>query len=132
MNTTIKTQKMTRRHALVVLGAGVSSVGALLTQSGCKQDAPAEKKPATTAAPQKPAEQGTNCSAQGGIDEQSKTMRRTLQYLEKSNKAGQNCASCSQYIAAAPNASCGGCKLFTGPVNPNGNCLSFAAVKPAG
>lgn len=65
---------------------------------------------------------GGGCNT--AVDEQSKTMRKTLQYKEVGDAAKQ-CKACAQYNDKAF-AECGGCKLFTGPVKPEGSCLSFA------
>jgi len=59
------------------------------------------------------------------VDEASKTMRKTLQYKKEATDPAKRCSSCAQYDAGKY-GECGGCKLFTGPVRPNGGCLSFA------
>jgi hypothetical protein len=66
-----------------------------------------------------------------GIDAQSKQMRKTLQYVSKSPKEGKQCNNCMQWIKPKAGEKCGGCKLFSGPVNPNGYCLSYAPMKKA-
>ena len=57
-------------------------------------------------------------------------MRTTLQYVEKSPHADKMCKGCAQYDATKHNP-CGGCKLFAGPVQPGGHCLSFAPMAPS-
>ncbi|MEQ9500427.1 MAG: high-potential iron-sulfur protein [Deltaproteobacteria bacterium] len=122
---------MTRRHALRVIGAGVG-VGASAVLVACKSEA---EKPATTkkaAAPKKaaPPKKSASCNSVGPIDDKSKNMRKTLQYVEKSTKPGKNCANCAQWLGDKfPDSKCGGCKLFSGGVNPEGNCLSHAPMK---
>ena len=37
-----------------------------------------------------------------------------------------NCANCAQYVEGQY-GDCGGCNLFSGPVQPQGHCLSWAA-----
>jgi hypothetical protein len=66
-----------------------------------------------------------NCKDKAPIDEASKGLRRALQYKEKSAEAGKNCLGCAQYNVGTY-GDCGGCKLFTGAVNPGGHCLSYA------
>ena len=141
---------VTRRKALQVLGVGVIAPSIL---SACQQktEAPMAKKeekkggPATAKAEEKKAEEKTamaeggdkakaggelNCNDPSYYDAQSAQMRKTLQYVEKSEKEGKYCNNCMQYLAKAENGKgpdgCGGCKLFTGPVNPKGYCLSYA------
>ena len=74
---------------------------------------------------------GASCQSKEPLDDTSRTMRRTLQYMEKSNRPGKVCSSCSQYDNTRYGPDCGGCKLFTGAVNPNGGCLSYAPVGAA-
>jgi hypothetical protein len=64
-----------------------------------------------------------SCSA--ALDDTSKNMRKTLQYADKAAVPEKHCSACAQYTAGVY-GDCGSCKLFTGPVNPNGGCLSFA------
>lgn len=66
-----------------------------------------------------------NCKEKAPIDETSKGLRRALQYKENSAEAGKNCQGCAQYTVGTY-GDCGGCKLFTGAVNPAGHCLSYA------
>lgn len=104
-----------RREALRVLGsAGVFA--AALAKSG-------------TAFAEKHAEKAVDCSKEGKIDKGSAQMRKALQYVDQSKKKGQMCSGCLQWKAAEKGKSCGGCKLFTGPVSPNGYCLSYAPAK---
>lgn len=123
--------RLSRRRALQVIGNSLTAAGSLALLAACAKEG-GEAKPATPPpAAEKPAAGGElNCGAQGGIDDASKNMRKTLQYVEKSTKPGKNCSNCSQYVANTTGGPCGGCKLFTGPVNPNGNCLSHAPVAP--
>lgn len=95
-----------RRKALRVIGQGV--VGAVVLARA--SDAFAVK-----------------CDAE--IDGKSKKMRKALQYVEKSKQKGKNCANCMQWIKPAEGEKCGGCKLFSGPVDPEGYCLSYAPMK---
>lgn len=82
----------------------------------------AAAEPAKTAA----ATGGGDCTAGAEIEAASKQMRTALKYVPKSSKAGQACSSCLQWIPGKGNANCGGCKLFSGPVNAGGYCLSYA------
>lgn len=103
-------------------------VAAKPPEPAAKPPEPAPAAPAEPAAPAQPtaaADGDLNCKEAAPIDETSKGLRRALQYKEKSAEAGKNCAGCAQYEAAKYGA-CGACKLFTGAVNPNGHCLSYA------
>lgn len=107
--TDVKDTRYTRRAALRVLGQGLVG-GAALTLVGGRALA-------------------EDAKCEGKIDGKSKQMRKALQYVDKSKKAGQVCSGCIQWVAPEKGATCGGCKLFSGPVNPNGYCLSFAPAK---
>ncbi len=79
-------------------------------------------------------ESGGGSGAAGGaagcdapIDAQSRQLRTTLQYREVSQEEGKNCENCAQYIADA-HGDCGGCRLFSGPVQPGGHCQSWAPL----
>lgn len=111
-NSTI-TPSLNRREALNVIGASVAFTAAMSQGSTAFGE---EKK-------------ALDCSSSDKIDKGSQQMRMALQYVEASKKKGQECDACMQWIAPEKDKNCGGCKLFTGPVNPKGYCLSFAAAK---
>lgn len=149
-NETHENNLLTRRSALRVIGVGVvtssTALVAACSKGGdkpapakagsgsghAKKAAPAkaaEAKPAAASKPAaaaEPAKAGGACADPAKLDQQSKTMRSTLQYVEKSVKEGQNCSGCLQWIPGAKADACGGCKLFSGGVNPKGYCLSWA------
>jgi hypothetical protein len=105
-----------RRRALQILGAGLGAASGVLALTGRKARAAA-----------------LNCSKKVPMDAAAVQMRRNLQYTEKSTTPGKKCSNCAQY-EAGKYKECGGCKLFQGGVNPEGNCLSWAAKlapKPA-
>ncbi|HJL04147.1 MAG TPA: high-potential iron-sulfur protein [Polyangiaceae bacterium LLY-WYZ-15_(1-7)] len=113
----MKDNKLGRRRALKVLGiGGVTAFG--LFSAACGGG-----------------EEGGGGGGGGGgdsegcgapVDAQSQQMRTTLQYKEQSTEAGKNCANCAQYVEGQY-GDCGGCNLFSGPVQPQGHCLSWAA-----
>lgn len=113
-----------RRRALQVIGVGITAVAGTSLLEGCsKPSAPAAgggggggaAAPAATGA----------CMDRVEVDEAAKNMRKILQYKEKSDNAEKKCSLCAQF-EAGKYGDCGGCKLFAGGVNPEGNCLSFA------
>lgn len=137
---------VSRRKALQVIGVGVIAPTVL---AACQEggEAPAKKAtpekksgPATAKAEAKPEETKTamaegdkaaaggeqSCDDSSKIDAQSAQMRKTLQYVEQSKQEGKQCNNCMQWIEAEKEGGCGGCKLFSGPVNPKGYCLSYA------
>lgn len=145
-NTLLSTQAaqrlIARRKTLKVLGL---AAGGLLVFPACKEEAkapspvaappPVVKPPEVAAKPPEPAAAPAaeppaaagdlSCKDKAPIDDTSKGLRRALQYKEKSAEAGKNCKGCAQF-EAGKYGDCGACKLFTGAVNPEGHCLSFA------
>lgn len=116
MKNTISTRPMNRRAALQVLGSSAAAAVVLARAT----PAHADEKPVV-------------CSKEGKIDKGSAQMRKALQYVDETKKKGQMCSGCLQWKAPeAKDKHCGGCKLFTGPVSPNGYCLSFAPAKKKG
>lgn len=112
-----------RRRTLQLLGVGVGTATGLLGLAACKKDEGGGATGSSTAA-----STGGGCNTP--LDDQSKTMRKTLQYKDASDTPEKQCQKCAQYNAKAF-GDCGGCKLFTGPVKPEGVCLSFAPMAGA-
>jgi hypothetical protein len=110
-----------RRRTLQLLGVGLTATG-LFGLEACSKGGgagpTADPKPAD-----EPKAAALDCNST--IDEASKTQRRTLQYKKEAADPAKKCINCAQFDAKKY-GDCGGCKLFTGPVQPNGGCLSFA------
>jgi hypothetical protein len=113
---TTNDSKLGRRATLRVLAASGLAATGLLSLAGCG------------------GEEGGGGSGGGGatgcntpVDAQSQQLRTTLQYRAVSQEQGKNCSNCAQYTAGTF-GDCGGCNVFTGPVQPNGHCLSWAAM----
>jgi len=113
--------KFGRRRTLQVIGVGGLSVVGLASLGACSKGGGESEGGGAAAA-------GEGCNAP--IDAQSKQMRQSLQYVDVSQKEGQKCSTCAQYIPEKY-GDCGGCKLFGGPVQPGGNCLSYAPKEGA-
>ncbi|NJK88322.1 MAG: hypothetical protein HC923_02295 [Myxococcales bacterium] len=154
----LEVMTVTRRRALQVLGATVVVPAGVLAacqeQGGgaktnttekkamepAKQPEAAKPSSAPAQADRQPSEAGSqptaaadanlNCAEQGTIDDKSQNMRKTLQYVEISPHADKVCNNCMQWVVPQGDAKCGGCTLFTGPVNPKGYCTAY--VKKAG
>ena len=105
-----ETLRFDRRRALQILGAGLGAASGVLALTGSEARAQAT----------------VNCNKKVPMDPAAVQMRRNLQYTEKSITPGKKCSNCAQY-EAGKYKECGGCKLFAGGVNPEGNCLSWAA-----
>lgn len=88
-----------RRHALTVV---VASGGAMLL--GCSGSS-----------------SGLRCDDVSGLSANDADFRRGQGYVERSTRPGRSCETCNFFEPAAP-ASCGGCTLIRGPINPEGYC----------
>ena len=109
-----------RRRTLALLGAGLGA-GSLFVLGACNKDKGGG-----------PAGSNSGSSSGGGaldcyspVDDASKATRRTLQYKAEAVDPVKHCSACAQFNAGQY-GDCGGCKLFSGPVKPNGGCLSWA------
>lgn len=111
-----------RRRTLQVLGLGLGAATGLFALGGCSKDKPAGPE----ADPKAGAGGGGGAKdCNSTIDDASKAQRKTLQYKKVATVPEKKCTACAQYIEKSY-GDCGGCKLFTGPVQPEGGCLSFA------
>ena len=114
---------MVRRRALQVLGVGLTTASGLLVLQGCNKGGGGGGGGGGGAT--------GSCQDKGEPDENALTLRKTLQYKEKSEIPDKKCNICAQY-EPGKYGDCGGCKLFAGGVNPEGSCLSFAPKQAAG
>jgi high potential iron-sulfur protein len=109
-----ETRRFDRRRVLQLLGAWLGAASGVLALT----------------APAAHAAAALDCKKRAPIDATALQLRRTLQYMEKSNVPGKKCSNCAQFEPGKYKG-CGGCKLFGGAVNPDGHCLSWAAKKVA-
>lgn len=102
------------RHCLAWGTAG--GTGLLLACAG-------SKKPVTAKAA---APLTDPCSDLTGVDPTDVQKRKSLGYTNKSPQPDSQCDNCKLWIPAKEGKECGGCLLFTGPVNPGGHCTYWA------
>lgn len=125
-------ERHSRRRALQVIGLSVGAASTLLVACKSESKAPAAGKPAGKPAAAKPKPAGGDrCASVAPIDAQSAQMRKALQYVSESKTAGKRCDNCVQWEADKFKGECGGCKLFTGAVTPEGHCISWGPITPA-
>lgn len=70
-----------------------------------------------------------SCTDTTGLEPAQISVRESLNYVDKTEKADQDCANCVLYKPAAE-GECGGCATVPGPIHPKGWCSAWAA-KPA-
>jgi hypothetical protein len=121
--------KLGRRQAMQLLGLGLGAAGLLVAKPEIAFAGPPAKAPAKPATPAAPAAPLT-CNDKAPIDDTSKAIRTALQYKEKFDVPEKKCSGCLQF-EAKKFGDCGGCKLFTGAVSPDGVCLSFVVATAA-
>lgn len=123
-----RSNSMGRRRVLHVLGVGLGTASGLAILTGCnKGGGQGSGQGASAAAGGK----GGACLDKGDIDEAAASLRKVLQYKEKTDTPEKKCSLCAQF-EAGKYGSCGGCKLFAGGVQPEGVCLSFAPLQAPG
>lgn len=110
--------KIRRREAIGIVGQCVLGCTALATIVAKSNEALAGDD-----------KEKLDCSKEGKIDTTSKNLRKALKYVEHSKLKGQVCSRCMHWKAPKEGKQCGGCNFFTGPVNPDGYCQSFAVKK---
>lgn len=110
--------KIGRRGTLKLFSVGAATSLLGFAVLACKKDTPQGGSSGDTKA-------GGNQGCDTEIDDTSRNLRKTLQYKKEASDPAKQCKACAQF-EAAKFGDCGGCKLFTGPVRPNGGCLSFA------
>lgn len=102
-------KKITRRDAikgLTIAGIAITTAGL----AGC-------------------AKTGANCEDLSKVSADELKKRERLGYLAKSADPRKKCSNCIQYTKPADANSCGTCKLFAGPVTPEGYCKTWVAIK---
>ena len=95
-----------RRSFIRLCSAGVAASPLLAVFSACKKEGP-------------------DCSDLSAVKPDQLATRNALKYVASSTVTGKQCANCAQYQAPTAANSCGGCKLFPGPVTPQGYCLGW-------
>ena len=98
------------------LATTAGAIGVIPILSACGGGAP------TTAAA---------CEGYDALSEADLATRAALNYVDKSPKPAEICASCRLYNAPAAESACGGCQLFAGPVTAAGYCTGWAAMQSA-
>ena len=67
------------------------------------------------------------CDDVSGLNTADKQLRSAQNYVDKSTFGDEkNCANC-QFFKTGGEDQCGTCTLIKGPINPGGNCDSWAA-----
>ncbi len=69
---------------------------------------------------------GGNCDDFSKLTEADHEMRKNLGYQKNSPTEDTQCQHCNLWLPPRPNESCGGCTLFTGPIEPTGTCTYWA------
>jgi len=69
---------------------------------------------------------GGNCDDFSKLTDADFEMRKNLGYQKESPTEDTQCQHCNLWLPPRPNESCGGCTLFTGPIEPTGTCTYWA------
>lgn len=69
---------------------------------------------------------GGNCGDFSKMKEADFEARTKLGYVDESPAEDTQCQICNLWLPPRENETCGGCTLFTGPINPKGTCTYWA------
>lgn len=69
---------------------------------------------------------GGNCDDFSKLKEKDYEVRKNLGYQKSSPTEETQCQHCNLWLPPRENESCGGCTLFTGPIEPQGTCTYWA------
>ncbi len=105
---------------LALIGCGSSEKG----QSG--GDAAASADAGGAADGEATSRFGGNCDDFSKLTDADWEVRERLGYEKVSPTAETECHTCNLWLPPRPNESCGGCTLFTGPIEPKGTCTYWA------
>ncbi len=101
--------KLSRRDVLA--GGGALGVVAVIGGTACG----------------KPKPRALVCSDTSGLSEADLQVRAALQYQDVSFDPARRCDLCLQFLPPPEGSrACGQCKVVKGPINPHGDCKSFA------
>jgi hypothetical protein len=67
----------------------------------------------------------TLCPDQEKLNEQEKSLRSSLKYVDKSPSTERTCDNCKLYTLPTDKSPCGGCKIVPGPIHPKGYCVAW-------
>lgn len=65
------------------------------------------------------------CADPAKLDDGQKSLRASMNYVERSPDPSKSCKDCAFFQAAGDG--CGACQIFSGPANANGHCDSWGA-----
>ena len=120
--------RMNRKEFLRTLGIlGVAGIGGSSFLSSCAGDT-SEKAPPQSKS-ETPSETAANdpCGDTTGLTEVDLKARENLKYAATSADPAKACDICNFWTAPVEGATCGGCQLLKGSINPKGSCNSFVA-----
>jgi hypothetical protein len=83
--------------------------------------------PASLFGCQKP--HGLSCTDTSGLTPREVHWRKGKGYVEPTPEPGKVCAQCAFFEPPRSTGFCGACKVFKGPVHPQGYCFDFVPAK---
>lgn len=70
-----------------------------------------------------------SCTDTSGLSDSEMTTRKSLNYVDQSEKKGEYCSNCRLYKKPKKEGECGGCSVVPGPIHPDGWCSSWQKMK---
>ncbi|WP_426294810.1 high-potential iron-sulfur protein [Dyadobacter endophyticus] len=99
------------------------ALSGVVTLAGC---AGSKKAPVAQSGASKNTPATDPCSDLTNVDPVDVQKRKSLGYTNKSPLPDSQCDNCKLWVPVKEGQECGGCLLFTGPVNPAGHCTYWA------
>jgi hypothetical protein len=65
------------------------------------------------------------CVPPSELSQEAKQGRQRYSYVAQTPEQGKQCENCQFWVPAEGGATCGGCRLFAGPVHPQGYCTAY-------
>jgi High potential iron-sulfur protein. len=116
-----KQQLKERRKFLRHLMWGISLPAFAMLSHACSRSSKEGQKERDTMA-----RFGGNCGDYSKLTEADFKARKQLGYQEKSPTDDTQCQECNLWLPPKENQTCGGCTLFSGPIEPEGTCTYWA------
>jgi hypothetical protein len=102
-----------------------SGVGALLAGCGGGSDGGNASPDSAGAASASTGNGENQCVPSSALSQEARQGRQRYGYVAQTPEQGKQCDNCQFWIPAEDGEACGGCRLFAGPVHPQGYCTAY-------
>lgn len=100
-----------------------SGAGALL--AGCGGNDNGDSASSNSVGTASASGEENQCVPPSELSKEAKQGRQQYSYVAQTPEQGKQCDNCQFWIPAESGETCGGCRLFAGPVHPQGYCTAY-------